>query len=240
MTTKTFRNILKIADSDVNYVVNFSKKFRYIYVETPKVACSTIKRSLQIAEAAGDTSRIPEDVHHRARSPIPEIRNKPGLFAKLLDDPATLKFCFVRNPFSRALSCYLDKFVHNQGERRRMLPKLGFTDGSSVSFHDFLLAVSEQSDIERDMHWMSQSFLLQPETVRYDFIGRFEHLVPDLERLADELGLPERSWATVAPHATSATAKVREYLGPAETQLVQEIYANDFRTFGYGWSARIV
>jgi hypothetical protein len=41
-------------------------------------------------------------------------------------------------------------------------------------------------------------------------------------------------------HATGAGGRVAAHVGPEETGLVREIYADDFRFFGYGWSPPVV
>ncbi|MFC2970475.1 sulfotransferase family protein [Acidimangrovimonas pyrenivorans] len=238
----TFRNLLGLRKADTNYVVNFSARFRYIYVETPKAACSTIKRSLQFAEAGGDAARLPDNVHDRDHSPIQQIRNDPRTFRILLDDPRVIRFCFVRNPFTRALSCYLDKFVQETDaeQRRYFHNELGIANRRQLSFRDYLLAVKDQPDAQRNIHWMSQSFLLQPRSMAYDFIGRFEHLQADLDRLFTRLGLPRDALQTEITHATSAGDKIKAHYGDAELDLVRELYEEDFNSFGYGWSPRVL
>lgn len=53
--------------AEVNYLCNIGKKRHFLYYETPKVACSTVKRTLHLLEA--DTpEKVPSDVHGEARS----------------------------------------------------------------------------------------------------------------------------------------------------------------------------
>lgn len=232
--------MFKNGPSRANYLVHWSSKWSYIYVETPKVACTGIKRVLQMAELDGDESRMPEDVHARQYSPVPRVTDGPAAFERLANDPATLRFCFVRNPFSRALSCYLDKFVQNAWERNRKSPQLGLSPEVAPSFAEFLRAVQQQPEEERDIHWSLQTFLLRPNRFRYSFVGRFEDFQTDLAKVCHYLGI-ERYMATPKPrHATGASTAVAQYFGPEETRLVQEIYGPDFTNFGYGWSPAIV
>src|ERR1700722_16343751 len=102
--------------------VHYSSRYRYLYVDTPKVACSTIKYTLQCAElgqqATTRTNPIPArygysssllDIHDRRKSPL----RWPGDAYELQEFVRTSRFafCFVRNPFSRTLSAYLDKIA---------------------------------------------------------------------------------------------------------------------------------
>lgn len=232
----TFENVLAVSKTHTNYLINFSLRYRYIYVETPKVACTTIKRILQVAEVDGDLPRLAEDVHDRGQSPLPQIRDVPEAFQQLYEDPATFRFCFVRNPFSRALSCYLDKFVQNETERRRLSAQLGVSGDRQLTFREFLMAVKDQADFEREPHWIPQSYLLQPDRLKYDFIGRFEFVGSQIDSLMDRLGFPQTHWEKRAPHATAASENLRSYYGAEEIELVREIYEQDFKSFGYGWS----
>ncbi|QIZ81388.1 sulfotransferase family protein [Thalassovita gelatinovora] len=234
------RSLLKVADGPANYLVNFSSRYSYVYVETPKVACSSIKRMLQIAEVDGDLSRLSDDVHDRELSPLKPMYTDPAAFNKLFDDPGTFRFCFVRNPYSRALSCYLDKFVQNEIARPRFLPQLGFSPDSHVTFRDFLLAVRDQTEAECNPHWAPQNFLLNPHAMKYSFIGRFEFLDTHVQLVAERLGFAQYAGQLVAPHRTSAADKVRQHYSRAEIDLVQQIYAGDFEAFGYGWAPDIL
>jgi len=209
-------------------------------METPKVACSSIKRMLQIAEVDGDVSRLSDDVHDRDLSPLKQMNSDPAAFTKLFDDPGTFLFCFVRNPYSRALSCYLDKFVQNEATRPRFLRQLGFAPDSHITFRDFLLAVREQTEAECNPHWAPQSFLLSPHAMKYSFIGRFEFLDAHVQLVAERLGFAEYAGQRIAPHRTSAADKVHQYCNSEEIDLIQQIYAGDFEAFGYGWAPDIL
>jgi hypothetical protein len=227
--------ILNVSSPHENYLVNFSLRYGYIYVETPKVGCSTIKRILQTAEVNNDESRLPQDVHDRMNSPIPTMNRAPGQFRELLYNQETFRFCFVRNPFSRVLSCYLDKFVKDEAEKGRLISQLDVPKHKDLSFTDFLNAIRRQPDREKNIHWVPQSFLLNPHSLKYDFIGRFETMSADINYVIEALKLPVRSWQKNAPHATAAGSKLNRYYGRDEIRLVQEIYVEDFKSFGYGY-----
>ncbi|MGQ3487949.1 sulfotransferase family protein [Roseovarius pacificus] len=219
-----------------NYLVHWTRGRNYIYVETPKVACTTIKHDLQM-DATGEP--VTGNVHDRDASPLLRITDAPGEFKALNDDPDTFKFCFVRNPFSRALSCYLDKFVTNEWERQRLSGQLGFDPETPPTFIEFLEAVRAQDDMERDIHWATQTFLLRPRRYKYSFIGRFELFGPQFESIKAFLGInvPSRN---VSRHATGASGKLDEFMTENAVSLIKEIYEFDFNNFGYGWSHKLL
>jgi hypothetical protein len=229
-------------DGLTNYICHWSPRLRYVYVETPKVACTTIKRVLQAAELGPDrAAERPADVHERRRSPLLSPRADPDAFVAAMQDAAVFRFGFVRNPFSRALSCWLDKMVKNGFERARLAPKLGLDPDSPPAFADFLSAVAEQADVSRDIHWATQTYLLRPNRVRYSFIGRFEFFRPQFLAVCTRLGIED--YAGDLPdtwHATDASAKVREHVGAREADLIREIYRDDFGNFGYGWDMAVI
>ena len=145
------------------------------------------------------------------------------------------RFCFVRNPFTRVLSCYLDKFY---GERRRhYLSKIGVNDRDEISFREFLLRLKYSRNLYRNPHWAPQSYLIRPDTIKYNFIGRFEHLQDHLHALTLRLGyehfMGQMNDIAVTHHRTKAGEQVRKFIGEEEARLILEIYDRDFVYFSY-------
>ena len=151
------------------YCVNISLGHRYIYVTTPKCGCSTIQLSLQRLELANpnfDRADF-EDLHVRKYSPLLNAR-QVGSFTQLLNNPSFVKFCFVRHPYSRLLSAYLDKIVRDKGPAKaNVLTLLGGSDlNQEVSFEDFINVICEQPVIQMDDHWRVQYYqTMQPKDI---------------------------------------------------------------------------
>lgn len=223
------------------YICHWARRVGCIYVETPKVACTTIKRVLQAAELGGERQGdLPEDVHDRAASPLLSPGQDTEGFTAALTDEDTFRFAFVRNPYSRALSCWLDKMVTNRSERTRMAPLLGLDPEAPPTLADFLSAVLHQPEARRDPHWATQTHLLHPHGIRYAFIGRFEQFRAEFTRVCQHLGIGEHAGTLPGTwHATDASAKVRNLVGPEEAALIRRIYEADFRNFGYGWGTAL-
>jgi hypothetical protein len=229
-------------DTLTNDICHWSRANSYVYVETPKVACTTIKQVLQVAELGTErAAERPADVHDRRSSPLLTPDIDQDAFLRALQDPDVFRFAFVRNPYARALSCWLDKMVHNTFERARLAPMLGLDPDSVPAFADFLAAVSEQAIGARDIHWETQAYLLRPDRIRYSFIGRFEFFRAQFRAVCARLGI--EAHADELPdtwHATNASSKVRDHVGPREADLIQKIYEDDFRNFGYGWDPAVI
>ncbi len=218
----------------VNYLVNISERFRYCYINNPKCASTGILRALQRAELDGDEARLPDNVHDRAKSPLLSFEN----CARSPDDVIGnfFVFSYVRNPYSRALSAYIDKIEQEAPERVRLLPTLGFATDSRPSFLEFLLAVQKQRDDWRDIHWATQSRLLQINNISYSYIGRFESFSASYPLLLDRLGIHRKHFeASYVPrHVTRANERIADYVGPKERDLIASIYFSDFSNFAYG------
>jgi hypothetical protein len=224
------------------YICHWSRRIGCIYVETPKVACTTIKRVLQAAELGVERRHeMPDDVHARATSPLLAPGHDPEGFALAIWDTATFRFTFVRNPYSRILSCWLDKMVSNETERGRMAPMLGLDPNTPPSLAEFLEAIAAQPERERDPHWCTQTHLLNPQVIRYDFIGRFEQFRGEFSRVCSLLAIEAHAGDLPGTwHATDASAKIQSHIGDHEAALIRCIYEADFRNFGYGWGTALV
>lgn len=221
----------------LNYLIHIDDKRRIAYLETPKVACTSIKKYMQ-DRYHGEVVVLENHnkVHDRSLSPLKAPRDLSNKELGRLFEGNYRRFSFVRNPFTRVLSAYLDKIVENNWERERHLPKLGFTKGAQVSFLEFLEAVVKVPDRERDIHYASQASLLLAGQVEMDFIGAFERFDADFAAMKGELysDKVEDNYAGFGRHhATNASDKVKLFYGEKEITLVQQIFTVDFEIYGY-------
>lgn len=222
----------------LDYAVNISLKNRYVYIETPKVACSSLKDLLIQTEYLGTEYRRNYDVHERQRSPLIQLSQLPASQgAEILADPTWFRFAFVRNPFTRALSAYLDKVVRNRPEKRVLLTAIGRGKDpieTELSFIDFLRAIEAQEDFAIDAHFRPQFQVLLCRYVSYHFIGAFEKLDSDVGYLCQRLDVEGAvKLKSVGAHETNAAKLLDQYYGDEEIAAVRRIYYADFKYFGY-------
>jgi len=148
-----------------------------------------------------------------------------------------LVFTFVRNPFTRILSCYLDKILKDKKEKRLLLDYLGQNEEpieTHLSFYDFLSAIRSQTTAQKNAHWRPQYYQSYHQNMNYDFVGHFESLAADLRWICNKLYLDlETYYQRQDPHRTAAAQSIQEYYGDSEAELVREIYQIDFETFSY-------
>lgn len=201
-------------------------------METPKVACSTVKRTMQAAELGIQESELKFGTHDKAKSPLSGFSQSPELLKRAMKGELK-SFAFVRNPYSRVLSCYIDKIVTNEWERARHLPALGFEKGSDVSFEEFLEVIVEQKVSEMDIHWCPQTELLAPDHIPYDFIGRFETFSYDLNKVLNNFYSATVEVTNVDFHKSNAVDKLKKYYTPKAIDMVKHLYKDDFERFCY-------
>ena len=132
------------------------------------------------------------------------------------------KFAFVRNPYSRTLSAYLDKVA-------RDLP----SDEKVHRFADFITDL-ERGKLHSNAHWAPQSSLLLLPRGQFDFIGKTETLDHDLstvlQRLCPEDAPPIKSTLS---NATGANRKLMTYYRDDLAARVLHLYRDDFRLFDF-------
>ncbi len=217
-----------------NRQVFLSLKNRFLYVSNPKVACSTIKLSLQRMELEDPALELDSQfVHARDFSPFLLPGQIPG-FPNRLRAGNWFAFLFVRNPYTRTLSAFLDKMRGPGAEKLAILTALGRpaeTRDEPVSFADFLRGVRQQQLTAMDRHWRPQVHQCMLDAIPFNFAGRFENLEADLRSVVERLG--HSDVAHHAPHATKASERFAEFYDQECLDLANEIYAEDFDRLGY-------
>lgn len=225
----------------VNYSMHISLKHAYLFYETPKSGCSTIKRRLQRIELSDTPFKPSNSVHSRFESPMIAPSQLPrAQLNEILADHRFPKFCFVRNPFTRALSAYLDKIVRNEPQKAQFFKAQGKPDAAlsqMVSFTDFLEGLARTPAAKMDPHWMPQAFHLFHDLLDYNFVGKFENFENDFHTIARMLfprevreKIPDD---VMAGHKTDAGSKIADYFDGRCIDLARKIYQDDFSSFGY-------
>ena len=222
--------------------VFISLRHDYVYFMCCKSASSTVTHHLQYAEYEG-TNLIVQDVNNHYASPHLRLFQLPeAMIVEILNLPKYRKVAFVRNPFTRILSCYLHRII----EERKMNPSKAvlyaassFSDTNKPTFAEFLRFIAGQKHGEMERHWQVQSVSTLYRHLNYDFVGKQENLVPDLlavEKLLYGREMFDREallGVRKGPRVTSAGARMREHYAAETIGLIQQIYADDFRDFAY-------
>jgi hypothetical protein len=160
-------------------------------------------------------------------------------------------YCFVRNPYARLKSAWVDKFAngHEYGYPRSIRGKLlrnirrfasqrqlpGSAPNTLVPFSTFVDYIESKQDKKRNHHWDVQHEVLMTDTIHYSHIYKMEtQFVQGVTSIFDRLGIAE-SWTTRAMQkASNESKKVKEAVfTPELAEQAKRIYARDFQVFGY-------
>jgi hypothetical protein len=218
-----------------------SLKHGYLYAQAPKVASSTLNRRLVALELQGTGIAYDEEALHLAPWRAVHVRPfqmpKP-LLVKTFFGPGSFRFCFVRNPYARLLSAWLDKIRPGQGMAGPVFAHFGRDASdpqSTVGFAEFVAWLEAQRDRigQWNMHWRPMARLLRPDLIPYDLIGRLERFEEDFATLSARIGTSPAREAVAVPHLTRAADRLAEFYTQDLRDRVAALYAEDFAAFGY-------
>ncbi len=213
-----------------------------VYVATPKVACTTLKATLWRWHLRDPDCAVEPAAIHRRTDATFRAPRELGFRQFMTDINAApcVRFCFVRNPYTRLLSCYLNKIVGRNaaGRLRRdglaFRAKFGYADDDDIPFAAFVDRIASESWYEANPHWRIQTEQLLWGGVHYDFVGRFEAFRGELDRLARERDVDLRPYLIDRRHhATNAHLHVAAFYTPELQARVHDLYRADFDAFGY-------
>ena len=206
-------------ETDTRAAKVVSRKYRFLWIANCKVASRSMLHALCAADPTARMVRgITVSELLRADPPIAEYTS----------------FAFVRHPYSRALSFQarvVEARRNAKFHRDTIAPWHGLESSFGFAETCRWLATPWGSDHFGDRHWVSQA-----ETVRIagglpDFLGSFEKLQEDRQRIMDRLGVP----CGRLPHLNASAAKLSAEVSlDAHTRaLLRRRYSGDFGLGGY-------
>lgn len=213
--------------------IRASRALKYVYLNKPKCACITMKTALWDAEAKFG-SAPPLDDHMITRVKGTPFTHDADRLAEIGDQ--IVAFTFVRNPYLRIMSCYVDKllFVPNEVPGAKILPELRELGVGSrhVSMLEFLEFIAASPDRKRNPHWQTQKCLHLDGAIPCAFIGSVENLEADARTIFGHL-FPGIEPLLENRNSRSSYAHPITYMGENEFRLAAQIYRDDFEYFEY-------
>lgn len=195
------------------FIVDAEKQL--VYLNNPKVACSSIKKSI-FGEHLNIHAYVGE---YTVNELSPEMEDY-------------YKFTFVRNPYKRLISCFEDKCIQH--------PDDGCWDSYFLSdlfridnFNQFIWRVCLIPDCMAEPHFAGQyqSVYDKKGKCLVDFVGKIENIGEEYTPIRERLNLLPLSQSN---QASSLTGKNwMDYYTPFTAALVYHKYKKDFMTFGY-------
>jgi hypothetical protein len=224
---RPFGGQVRLKSADRRGVVDFD--FGFFYNRVPKAANTTIMSNLAKWKNGGLPPAATDLRSLFPLTPAQLTEEQVERFGQLF------KFTFVRNPYARVLSAYLDKIAKDGEPARRRKMRRTSSDGVP-SFEDFVRWL-DRDGLHEDMHWAPQSSILVIPVEEFDFIGKVEKLNGDFLKVAKRLGRVrdpnENEVQTFAPHSTGADDKMSGYYNAELKGVVARLYREDFERFGY-------
>jgi chondroitin 4-sulfotransferase 11 len=214
--------------------------FKAIYFQIPKVASSSLKRLLKDEMNLGGLSP------HSTRFPVINYdKLDAGFYADYY------KFCFVRNPWKRLVSCYHAKISNSQWNINEtfwtkclyyVIPKSSSSGyhrltslpviNKHMSFDEFIYAVANIPDEFANKHFRSQyTFICDPQgELLVDFIGHLESFDDDFQFVGKQIGLKIE---TKKHKPTLKRSPFKDYYSKDTWDLVAQRYQRDIQLLGY-------
>ena len=193
-----------------------SKKHKAIFIHIPKTAGKSItsvlrKNNFKIIQlqCAPDKSNDDKTGAYKLGTVQRALRKTSYETMK-----NNYKFAFVRNPYDRAVSNYY--FLGYRGK---------------MSFNTFLKTeLKKVRDVWHHTLTQSQHIHDKDGNLMVDFIGKFENLQEDFDKICDKIGLAR----VQLPHNNASGKKGRENcLTEENKQIIYDLYKIDFDNFGY-------
>lgn len=204
-----------------------SKAYKYIYLNNAKAGCTTIKSSLWQQELLD--GRMEEDYNEIT---VHGVGFWDDFFDVKQREDDFFVFSFVRNPYSRVLSAYLDKITQPNIVRKQFCAFYSLDEAKEYSFADFLEIIDSPLNALEDQHWRPQHLNLLLGKIRIDYIGHLEYFTEDLPKTLQKINV-QTSLNAGKMHSVKANQQLLDYYGKKEIELVKNKYKADFEYFNY-------
>ena len=240
-----------------------SDKYKTLYCYVPKAACTNWKRAFLILNGVVDNENEARQMAHKRKS-----LNTTVTLDMYSEEEALYriqqyyKFIFVRNPRSRILSTYREKFAADRRFRFRWLIRIANSiyfqfgnhslpakgenipkGGYNVSFQEFvryLGAHNAKFDVKGSEHWRPMYDICHPCQMKYDNVGKFETFQTDAKHVLRVLNRTDLQNVVLRksdhPTGSSSETLLREYyskLTEKERNGLIWRYQKDIDVYGY-------
>ncbi len=194
----------------MSYNIVLSNSHKYLYYRVPKTATTSIIKYLEqhtILDIGGSN-----------------CDNKGYNLEYNADWDSLFQFVFVRNPWDRILSCFLDKTKQCIGKPWELEVYKKYYNSS---FEDFIFCLNEKN-ILLDGHTYPQCGMINTEHL--DFIGKFENLDNDFNIIQSKLNIPI---AKLPIENITHHDDYRKYYNSNTKNKIEQLYSKDIEIFQY-------
>lgn len=208
-----FRNAAQKKSSFGFPFSSYNRKYNCTFIHVPKVAGTSIVEVL--GQGKAKRHHLPWYVYYTANRSFFE---------------QSFKFSFVRNPWDRTLSAY--KYLASGGNQASDL-EVAKRISKFDDFDDFVINGLGQGWYRNHLLFIPQSeFIVNGEqNIVVDFLGRYEDLDSDFEKISKRLNISKE---LANSNASKRSKDYKEYYkNERSIELISEIYSQDVRLFSY-------
>lgn len=226
-----------------------SRRHRYLYIETPKAACTQLKHFIAGVEGVPcdidrtpylRETRLPMLIHQRRYLQVPTLLDLDAAEARdlLSGQAGYFKFALVRNPYSRLVSAFENKVRLREPGFGNVAHRWSAAEtGADVraTFADFVReAIPLFGQQFREHHFVPQRDLLLPDLIAYSRVFQVERF----GEFEDAFSAHLRAQGASGPLAfqernRSLYPNWRLYYDEPTARRVAAFYVRDFESFGY-------
>lgn len=206
--SRTFLKAFPAVPSEYRYNITICNEKRFLWFRVAKVGTRSIFNLFEKSDLVLDAEH-PYWCHY----PLGVYQNY-------------FKFAFVRNPWDRLVSCWLNKVANSN--------HFGFNESTLSKMQNFAYFINylEGLDLNNcDNHIRSQSKLIDLNNI--DFLGRFENFEEDLLKVADILEIKQVE--INKKNSSKNRNNYKNYYTQELADKVAELYKVDINLFSYNY-----
>tara|TARA_B100002052_G_C15886579_1_gene601863 strand:- start:4753 stop:5475 length:723 start_codon:yes stop_codon:yes gene_type:complete len=214
-----FNLFAKKSKDSVKYkdIINKFHDNSCIFVHIPKTAGISLSKSI-----FGDQS----DTTHLS------VRRLRLLFDKN-EFNNYYKFTFVRNPWDKLFSCY--RYLKNGGDSNYHTNWINNELNNYNDFNSFVEKWVNYKNIYTFSHFLPQSWFIvnSNNEINVDFIGRYENLNKDFQKICSELSIkPDLKYYN---KSDKIKLNYKDYYNQKSIDIVYKVYKEDIKRFKYDY-----
>lgn len=233
----------------LRYATHVGRNHDWLFVETPKAACTTIKWLLAELDGcevprshSGRITTLAMTVHQRNRYSMANLLDLPPTHIEtLLTSNKVVRFCVVRNPYARLVSAWADKIRQQEPSHAHLWAAINAHTGQPPdvcpSFTHFVQWLCQTQNPQTcDPHWRSQTALLLPDLLHYTHVLHTETLATDLQPVLDQIAPGQCATQLLQRHRYNEALPVPDWRHLYTKHLaswVADFYQPDWNTYGY-------
>lgn len=210
-----------------------SPDLKYVYMDTPKCACTATKMHLWEFEGLPTRAPWPATVHERiegdGRISLLDLPKKDAIFA--LTAPSVVRFYVYRKPEHRIASAYMNKIADlgldaYANPRFAIQKKYNLDHPSKITLDQFAEFSCDTEDGFRDAHWQSQHSLLLADLINYNHAVDIDLYADGMEEVFYKIGdMQRRNFREVI----NQTGSENHVISAPILSKIREAYAQDYK-----------